>query len=184
MSYKKWIYKYKYLKAEVDEVKEKMDKYTIEFNKLFTSKQAIEKEKQRQLDILKSINSGSIEPEKKPKIYNLPGKNLYKDLSKKLHPDKGGSEEEFIELSEMYESKNILGMYIKAEELGVEIDEDNIENIEQKFQESCNILSKQAEDSKSTAAWVWGNTPEEQKQQVIEKFEQQFNIILKEKITQ
>ena len=43
MSYKKWIYKYKYLKAEADEVKEKMDKYTIEFNKLFISKEKYEK---------------------------------------------------------------------------------------------------------------------------------------------
>ena len=106
----------------------------------------------------------------------------YKDLSKKLHPDRGGSEDEFIELSEMYESKDILGMYIKAEELGVEINEGNIEDIEQKFQESCNILTEQAEKPKSTAAWVWANTPEDQKQQVIEKFEHQFGIILKEKL--
>tara|TARA_R110000803_G_C11881045_1_gene309741 strand:- start:131 stop:682 length:552 start_codon:yes stop_codon:yes gene_type:complete len=182
MSYKKWVYKYKYLKAEVDEVKEKMEKYTTDFNKLFTSKQAIEKEKQRQLDIIESINSGSIESEKKPKTPNLPGKNLYKDLSKKLHPDKGGSEEEFIRLSEMYESKDVLGMYIKAEELGIEIDEDNIEDIELKFQESCNTLFKQAEDPKSTAAWVWCNTPDEQKPQIIEKFKNKFGIILKEKI--
>ena len=45
MSYKKWIYKYKYLRAEVDEVMEKMDKYTIEFNKLFISKEKYEKMK-------------------------------------------------------------------------------------------------------------------------------------------
>ena len=57
-----------------------------------------------------------------------------------------------------------------------------IEDIEQKFQESCNVLSKRAEDPKSTAAWVWGNTPKDQKQQVIEKFEHQFGIILKEKL--
>ena len=82
----------------------------------------------------------------------------------------------------MYNSRDILGMYIKAEELGVEIDESNIEDIEQKFQESCNVLSKRAEDPKSTAAWVWGNTPKDQKQQVIEKFEHQFGIILKEKL--
>lgn len=182
MSYKKWIYKYKYLKAEVDEVNEKMDKYTIEFNKLFTSKQAIEKEKQRQLDIIEFVSSGSLESKKKSKIPNLPGKNLYKDLSKKLHPDKGGSEDEFIKLSEMYESKDILGMYVKAEELGVNIDENTIENIEQKFQESCNILTEQAEKPKSTAAWIWCNTPENQKPRIIKKFESKFGIILKEKI--
>ena len=55
-------------------------------------------------------------------------------------------------------------------------------DIEQKFQESCNTLTKQVEKSKSTAAWVWANTPEDQKQQVIEKFEHQFGIILKEKL--
>ena len=155
MSYKKWVYKYKYLKAEADEVSEKMKKYTTEFNKLFISKQAIEEEKQRQLDIIELVSSGSIKSKKKQKITNLPGKNLYKDLSKKLHPDKGGSEEEFIELSEMYESKDILGMYVKAEELGIEIKENNIENIEQKFQDSCNVLTTKAEKHKSTAAWIW-----------------------------
>jgi hypothetical protein len=122
------------------------------------------------------------EPKPKPKEINNPGKSLYKDLSKKLHPDKGGSEDDFKELSKMYNSKDVLGMYVKAEELGVEIDEDNIEDIEQKFQESCNALSKQAEKPKSTAAWVWCNTPEDQKQQVIEKFENKFGIILKEKL--
>ena len=177
MSYKKWVYKYKYLKAEVDEVKEKMDKYTIEFNKLFISREKYEK-------IKNNPNPAPIieEFKPKPKKINNPGKSLYKDLSKKLHPDKGGNEDEFIELSEMYESKDILGMYIKAEELGVEIDENNIEDIEQKFQESCNTLSKQAEEPKSTAAWVWANTPEDKKQQVIERFENKFGIILKSKL--
>jgi hypothetical protein len=169
MSYKKWVYKYKYLKAEVDEVKEKMDKYTIEFNKLFISREKYEKMKNNP-DTAPIIE----EPKPKPKEINNPGKSLYKDLSKKLHPDKGGSEDDFKELSKMYNSKDVLGMYVKAE--------DNIKDIEQKFQESCNTLSKQAEDPKSTAAWMWGNTPEEQKQQVIEKFEHQFGIILKEKL--
>jgi len=152
-----------------------MEEYTIEFNKLFISKEKYEQMKNNP-DVVPIIE------DPKPKETNNPGKSLYKDLSKKLHPDKGGSEDDFKELSKMYNSKDVLGMYIKAEELGVEIDEDNIENIEQKFQESCNTLSKQAEDPKSTAAWVWCNTPDSQKQQVIEKFENKFGIILKEKI--
>ena len=177
MSYKKWIYKYKYLKAEVDEVNEKMEKYIIEFNKLFISREKYEQMKNNSED---TPEIKEIPPKIKEK--NNPGKSLYKDLSKKLHPDKGGNEDEFIELSEMYNSKDILGMYIKAEELGVEINESNIKNIEQKFQESCNTLSKQAEAPKLTAAWVWAHTPEDKKQQIIEKFEHQFGIILKEKL--
>lgn len=177
MSYKKWIYKYKYLKAEVDEVKEKMDKYTIEFNKIFISREKFEKMKNN------SDSAPIVEKQNlTPKNINKQGKSIYKDLSKRLHPDKGGSEEEFIELSEMYESEDILGMYIKAEELGVEIDESHIENIEQKFQESCDTLTIRAEEPKSTAAWIWANTPEESKSQLIEQFEIKYGIILKEKL--
>ena len=32
MSYKKWIYKYKYLLAEQDEIETKLPEYTISFN--------------------------------------------------------------------------------------------------------------------------------------------------------
>ena len=35
MSYKKWVYKYKYLKTEEEEFAEKMQMYTIKFNKDF-----------------------------------------------------------------------------------------------------------------------------------------------------
>ena len=35
MSYKKWVYKYKYLKTEESEFSEKMQEYTIKFNKDF-----------------------------------------------------------------------------------------------------------------------------------------------------
>ena len=38
MSYKKWIYKYKYLQAEVEEMEEEMEKYSKEFNKIFILK--------------------------------------------------------------------------------------------------------------------------------------------------
>ena len=38
MSYKKWIHKYKYLKYELDEVKELKEKYQQDFNSKFTFK--------------------------------------------------------------------------------------------------------------------------------------------------
>ena len=56
------------------------------------------------------------EPKSKPKEINNPGKSLYKDLSKKLHPDKGGSEDELYRYYQKCMNLNhILGMYIKAE---------------------------------------------------------------------
>ena len=36
MSYKKWIYKYKYLKTEEDEIEELLIEYTAQFKKDFT----------------------------------------------------------------------------------------------------------------------------------------------------
>ena len=68
MSYKKLIYKYKYLKAEVDEVEEKLNKYVIEFNKLFISREKYEKMKNNP-DAAPIIE----EPKPKPKeIINEP----------------------------------------------------------------------------------------------------------------
>ena len=37
MSYKKWVYKYKYLKTEESEFAEKMQEYTLKFNEDFVT---------------------------------------------------------------------------------------------------------------------------------------------------
>ena len=174
MSYKKWIYKYKYLQAEVEEIEELMEKYSLEFNKLFALKDK---------PILNHLKEDLVSEDlpKKSKKPN-PSKPLYKDLSKKLHPDKGGNNEEFAELNEMYESNDVLGMYVKAEELGVDLGKNVIENEEEYFQISCDKLSKKKEQIQSTAAWLWGTTPPEQKPTVTQMLEEKFGITLKQNL--
>jgi hypothetical protein len=174
MSYKKWIYKYKYLQAEVEEMEEEMEKYSKEFNKIFILKNESPNPVLEPEPISEDLSTN----QKRPK----PTKSLYKDLSKKLHPDKGGDGEEFIELNEMYESDDVLGMYVKADELGIDIKDNYIENEEEYFLKSCESLELKKEKITSTAAWLWGITPIEQRPSVIQMLEVKFGIILKQNL--
>jgi len=169
MSYKKWIHKYKYLKYELDETKDLKEKYQQDFNSKFTFKDkqdpeiVIPKE-----DIIKS-------PPKKEKDKEI--KNLYKKLSKKLHPDKGGNEDEFKELNSFYKDDNILEMAIKAEELDIEIPNSDSFFSDDNFEKLCNNLEEKASFMKSTLAWKWALATEEEKKILLILFEQQHGVI-------
>ena len=115
MSYKKWIYKYKYLEAEMDEIQEKMDEYTIKFNNDFIVQPP------PLPTILESYNDVKDIEELIESLPPKKGKELYKELAKEFHPDKGGDEEDFKKLNELYQDENLLGMYVKAEEIGLEV---------------------------------------------------------------
>jgi|TARA_R110001592_G_scaffold48784_2_gene153055 hypothetical protein len=169
MSYKKWIHKYKYLKYELDEVKNSKEKYQQDFNSKFTFKD----KKDPEVIIPKEDTIES--PSKKQK--NKEVKELYKKLSKKLHPDKGGSEDDFKELNNFYKEDNILEMAIKAEELNIEIlDSDNLFS-DNNFEKLCNNLEEKANFMKSTLAWKWALATEEERKILIVLFEQQHGVI-------
>ena len=168
MSYKKWVYKYKYLKYELNETEELKDKYQKDFNSKFTFKD----KKDPEVVIPKE---DELKPNPK-KEKNKEIKDLYKKLSKKLHPDKGGNEEDFKEISELYSEENILGMYLKAEELGVELEESDLENIEETFDKSCSIISEKNLLKHQTLAWVWATCPLENKEALIEKIKKTYNL--------
>jgi|TARA_R110001592_G_scaffold362465_1_gene676319 hypothetical protein len=178
MSYKKWIYKYKYLLAEQDEIEEKFSEYASEFNKIWANKNQPEdleiKEKSNidwDVELEEDIDQEG-EPKKEPKK----GRDLYKKISKEVHPDKGGNEEDFKEISELYSEENILGMYLKAEELGVELEESDLEDIEETFDKSCAIISEKNLIRHQTLAWIWANCPPEKKEALIEKIKKTYNL--------
>ena len=133
MSYKKWVYKYKYLQAEFEEVKQQRDKYNKEFERLFTFKD--KKPSQAARDAIEKSNKP------KPKaLKHKNTKNLYKKLSKKVHPDRGGSNEEFIKLNELYEEGDYLGMIAKAEDYNINTTEFEEDKAELEFEHSCLML--------------------------------------------
>ena len=184
MSYKKWVYKYKYLKTEEKEVYDKLNKeYIPLFNEDFITV----------LDDKPPLPP----PENPPKLekdqkkekpdeiqehqVSKKGKNLYKKLSKITHPDKGGDEKEFKYLNLLYQNEDILGMYIKAEELNIEIEEQDIENLEEVFHKNCALLEEKIDQHKSTAAWRWCTVDEKMKGALANAIEQQAPVKRRQK---
>lgn len=173
MSYKKWVYKYKYLQVEFEEVKQQKEKYLIEFNRLFAFK-----DKKPSQTVKDAIEESNKPKPKSPKQKNT--KNLYKKLSKKIHPDRGGSSEEFVKLNELYEEGDLLGMISKAEEYEINTDEFKEDKIELEFEQSCLQLEEKTNELKQTLAWQWGKAQDQDKQGLIDMFENMYGLILKE----
>ena len=180
MSYKKWVYKYKYLKTEDEDFSKKMEKYISQFNKDFktnTPPEPVLKTPPPQNDeILEEFENEDIEskPEKK-------GKELYKELAKEFHPDKGGTDDDFKDLNTLYQDENVLGMYVKAEELGLDIEVLDEEELEETFEKTCNSLQEKINHYQTTAAWKWGIAKEEEKEILSFLIEQQANVIRRKK---
>ena len=173
MSYKKWVYKYKYLKTEESEFAEKMQKYTAKFHEDF---ETIQKEVKPIIQNLnttssKESNLEDLEPKSEKK-----GKDLYKELAKEFHPDKGGTEDDFKDLNSMYEDENVLGMYVKAEELGIKIEVIDEEELEETFSKTCNSLQSKIQGYQTTAAWRWATVKDEQREMLALAIEQQANV--------
>ena len=171
MSYKKWVYKYKYLKTEEEEFAKKMQEYTIKFNQDFITSPPQETVKNPPNQNSSLIEEEILEP--KP---NKKGKDLYKELAKEFHPDKGGTDDDFKDLNSMYEDENVLGMYVKAEELGIEIEVKVEEELEETFSKTCNSLQNKIQGYQTTAAWRWGTVNEEQREILALAIEQQANV--------
>ena len=170
MSYKKWIYKYKYLEAEMDEIQEKMDEYTIKFNNDFIVQPP------PLPTILESYNDVKDIEELIESLPPKKGKELYKELAKEFHPDKGGDEEDFKKLYELYQDENLLGMYVKAEEIGLELEELSEEESKEAFEVSCNSLKSKIDFYQTTAAWKWGTAKEEEKEILATSIEIQAKV--------
>ena len=173
MSYKKWVYKYKYLQAEFEEVNQQKIQYLKDFEKLFTFK-----DKKPSQSVKDAIEESNKPKPKIPKQKNT--KNLYKKLSKKVHPDRGGSNEEFIELNELYEEGDLLGMITKAEEYDINTDEFKEDKVELEFEHSCWVLEEKTNELKQTLAWKWGISSDKDKQGLIDMFESLYGLVLKE----
>ena len=177
MSYKKWVYKYKYLKTEEGEFAEKLQKYAIKFHQDFITNNPPPQEINQKTPpqdpplIEEEIKEENIKSKPKKK-----GKNLYKELAKEFHPDKGGTDDDFKDLNSLYEDENVLGMYVKAEELGLKIEVLDEDELEETFEKTCNTLREKIEGYQTTAAWKWGTAKDDQKEILALIIEQQANV--------
>jgi hypothetical protein len=188
MSYKKWIYKYKYLLAEQDEIEERFSEYASEFNKVFKRKEEPSKEKKKsnidwdsgaedKIEDNEKIDNEEISEEKdKTKKEPKKGRELYKKISKEVHPDKGGNEKDFKIISELYHEGDILGMYLKAEELGVELEDSDLGDAEENFELSCASISEKNMVKMQTLAWVWAKASPEKRKELIIQIKNTYNL--------
>lgn len=149
--YRKFYHKYEFLKLELEDIQQEFDKYDKDWNQRFGkyfSKIVTE--------LWVNEDTGEIRkdlPEDKKK--KIPPsdkiKKLYRKLAPKVHPDKGGDQEEFNDVKEHYEDKDLLGLlnYASKYDIEVDIDEDDSELMEQ----SCSKISGKIKFLKNSIIW-------------------------------
>ena len=152
MSYKKWVLKYNYLQEELKDSNKLLEGYSKSFYDDFIQKPL--EEENNNTETSESIII------KTSKSSDLPLKTLYKDLSKIYHPDKGGNPDLFSKISSLYHTQDALGLILKAQELGLEIDKYINDKNYKFFEISCDNIEKQIDLNKNTLAWHWATAPE------------------------
>lgn len=167
---KKLSHKYEFLKLELEETQEQVDEYGREWAKLF-GKYFVDKS----TEMWMNTETGELRqdlPEEQTVRESKPEKlkKLYRKLSAKLHPDKGGSPEDFAELKEFYDAHNLLELLKYAGTYDIEYDVDELD--EQTIEDSCIKISKQIEESKQTFAWLYFTGDKNKKLNVIKMLEQ------------
>lgn len=173
MSYQKWIFKYQFLQEESKDL-EQQEKNNIQtFYEYFTNPEQEKEENQKTTSLDESVSS---------KNSNLPGKELYKALSKVLHPDKGGDGDEFAIISLMYKNEDTIGLYLKCEEYQINVDKYLNEDLINSFKNTCNLIEEKHKQIKNTISWVWNEENDgTRKKSIEENILKNHNLILKNK---
>ena len=148
---KKLIYQYKFLKLELDDKKEEHSNLSVEFESLF-SDIIPQKEFDEENVVKEALDKENAEKKPKEEVSDKV-KKIYKDVAKKLHPDKGGDDETFKELNDRYNANDLLGVVELAAENN--IDFDISEEDEQHLIETITQMSHRIEHYKTTLAYVW-----------------------------
>jgi hypothetical protein len=167
MSYKKWIHKYKFLQEEENETQEQFDAYVKQFEEDFV--------------LVNTDESNNIPVTVDPlpeRIANNLCKPIFKRLSKILHPDKGGNEEDFNKSSENYRNQDIIGLYVMAEKYKIDIEDLIIDELIPLFESSCELIEEKISKKTKSIAWDWYNIEDPKSKEItIDYFKEELNII-------
>lgn len=158
---KKLVYQYRYLKLDLDELKEAHAIMVVEFEEEF--KDIISKSKKDNNVAKDSDKSSETIPKNKT---DERVKKIYKDTAKQLHPDKGGNEDDFKELNQRYNENDLLGVIDLAVDNKVEVDisDEDMEMINK----SVDTLEIKIEEYKTKIAYVWKYGTPFQRGQVLQ----------------
>ncbi len=148
----KLSHKYQFLKLELEEIAESADDYLTEFNKHF-GKYFIDKNTEMWLneetgEMRDKPPTDDEKRENKRKDAKL--KKLYKKLSTYMHPDKGGSDDDFAELKNAYDKNDFFDLIRLATQYNIrvtlekedqEVAEKSILGIQETIQNHTNTLA-------------------------------------------
>ena len=161
----KLLFKFKYLKLELEETNELNDKYNFEFNEDF-------KEEIEYLNEINSKNSekneskiqdGIIDTNKKDDS-NIPQdfKEIYKIMVRALHPDlkseslKEKYEELLKRVTNAYENQEWLEILTIAHEENIELP-DNLQSYNDQLENNLNEIEDKISHIKNKLSWVWAS---------------------------
>lgn len=108
---------------------------------------------------------------KSKKVDSVKMKKLFKKLASIIHPDRGGSDEEFHKLNEAYDDGDLITLLNYAKKYDIEYEMDNSDS--EIFEKNLNKIESEISRMKSTLAWLWGTGNLKSKMDVIKTVERQ-----------
>ena len=175
---KKIVQEYSYTKTELEYKKTVIDENTKDFlNVAYTiagKERQVSEEKniQENENREKKIEESKIDESKIDSYIIKKSKKLYREISKRTHPDKdtqGLYTKIFIDATKSYEEFKLLDLYQHCEILGIqyEIEEEDIAL----FKKEIEINKNQIDSVEKTFIYVWSMQPDEtMKDNIIRQF--------------
>lgn len=172
---KKYSYQYQYLKLQKEDTEEEFDLLQVEWKKIFgkyfsqIKNEVWINEETGEVRTEPPGEEENTKPEKPEKL-----KKLYRKISTKAHPDKGGSDEEFSNIKECYEKNDILGLlnYASENDIKFDIDDDD----EALFKKSIKTLENDIKKMELSLIWSFFKGNDAIKMRVIKQLEIEHKI--------
>jgi hypothetical protein len=169
MSYKKWIHKYKFLQEDLIDTQDQFDIYAKTFNEDFS------------IDVEEDTPQHTNKDSLPDRVSDNLCKPIFKRLSKILHPDKGGDDNDFAKISDNYRNQDIIGLYIIAKKYNIDIEDLITDDTLKLFELSCGLIEEKINNKKKSLAWDWCTTTDpKEKELTIKYLKKNHNIIPKE----
>ena len=171
---KKYSYKYEFLKLELEDLETEFDNYNTEWKEIFGKYfNNIKKE------LWMNQETGELredKPGEEPAKAQTPEKikKLYRKVSVKAHPDKGGNVDEFNTVKTYYDDNDYLGLINYATQNDIEVD--ITEEDSQLLEDSCSILENKVNKLESSLVLKFFNGDSKIKAAVIRQLEIQYKI--------
>jgi hypothetical protein len=161
----KLLFKFKYLKLELEETEDLNDKYNTEFNRDFreeieylneiTSKNS---EKKEDNDQKTSVDTNKKDDSNIPQDF----KEIYKIMVRSLHPDlkpdnlKEKYEELLKRVTNAYENKEWLEILSIADEENIKLPA-NLESYNKELEDDLGKIEKEISHIKNKLSWIWAS---------------------------